>query len=92
MSLAKGEGFSHCKGKEVAADDPPTETVGEETPYSEWDHFEEEGGRDLDSECPPLIGPWYATHIHFPVVLGEYSPPLPSRVWLSICHCDTEVS
>ena len=39
--------------------------------YSE----EEEGSRDPDSECAPLIDPWYDTHMHFLTVPGDYLPP-----------------
>ena len=93
MSLVKDEGSSHHKGKEVVDDDLPTKTVAEETPHSESDRSEEEeGGHDLDSKCPPLIDPWYNTHIHYPMVPDDYSPPPSGCVWLSICHRDTEVS
>ena len=93
MSHAKDEGSSRCKGQEVAADDPLAKTVGEETPFSESDHFEkEEGGYDPNSKCHPLINPWYDAHIHFLVVPGDYLPLPPSHVWLSICRCVTEVS
>ena len=75
MSLAKGDSSSHRKGKEDATDDPPTKTLGEEAPYSKSNRFEEEeGGCDLGSECHPLIDPWYDTHIHFPIVPGDYLP------------------
>ena len=64
-----------------------------ETLLSESDRLEkEEGGCDLNSECHPLIDPWYDAYIHFLVVPSDYLPPLPSRVWLSICRCDTKVS
>ena len=54
---------------------------GEEAPYFESDRSEEEeGSHDPGSECPPLIDPWYDTHLHFPVVLGDYSPLLLGRV------------
>ena len=93
MSLAKGDSSSHCKGKEVATDDPPAEIVGGEAPHSESNHSEEEeGGRDPGSESPPFIDPWYDTHIHFPLVLGDYLPPPSGRVWFSICRHDSEVS
>ena len=87
MSPAKGDSSSHYKGKEVATDDPPAETMGGKAPHSESDR-----GHDLSSECPPLIDPWYDIYIHFPLVLGDYLPPPSSRVWLSICHHDSEVS
>jgi len=35
MMSAKGQGSSHCKGKEIASDDPATKDVGKEAPYSE---------------------------------------------------------
>ena len=93
MLLVKGDSSSRRKGKEVAIDDLPAKTVDGEDPHSELDHFEDkEGVRDPGSECPPLINPWYDTHIHYPVVLGDYSPPLSSRVCISICRRDTEVS
>ena len=33
-----------------------------------------EGGKGMDpnSDCHPLINPWYDTHIHFPMVPGDY--------------------
>ena len=93
MSTAKNESSSYHKGKEVVADNLLTKTVAKKTPHFELDHSEEEeGGHDLDSECPPLIDPWYDTHIHFPMVPSDYSPPSSSRVWVSICRRDTEVS
>ena len=93
MSPAKGESSSHCKGKKVATDDSPAKTVGEKARHSESDRFKEEvQGQDLDNECPPLINPWYDTHIHFPVVSNDYSPPPSGHVWLSLCHRDSEVS
>jgi len=93
MSPAKADSSSRSKGKKVATNDLPIETMGGEDPYSELDHFEEEEGVcDPGSECPPLINPWYDTHIHFPMVPGDYLPLLSSRMWLSICCRDTEVS
>ena len=95
MLPTKGDGSSHRMGKEVVANDPPTKTMGEESPHSKLDHSEdkeEEGGHNLGSECPPLINPWYYIYIHFPMVPGDYLPLSLGRVWLSICHCDTEVS
>ena len=93
MSPVKDEGSSRRKGKEVTPDDPFAKIVGEETYLSELDcSEEEEGGRDPNSECHPFIDPRYDAHIHFPVVPGDYSPPPLSRVWLSICRYDTDVS
>ena len=93
MLLVKGDSSSRCKGKKDATDDSPIKTVGEEAPYSKSNcSEEEEGGCDLGNECHPFIDPWYDTHIHFPVVPGDYSPPPSGRVWLSIFCCDSEVS
>ena len=93
MSPAKDEGSSRCKGKKVTADDPLAKIVGEESPLSKSDHFEkEEGGCDPNSECHPLINPWYNAYIHFPMVPSDYSPRPSGCVWLFICHHDTEVS
>ena len=93
MSPAKDEGSSRRKGKEVATNDPSTKTIGKEAPLSKLDHFEEEeGGCDPNNECPPLIDSWYDTHIHFPVVLGDYLPPPLGHGWLSICCHDMEIS
>ena len=93
MTSVKGEGSSRHKGKEIAADDPPTKAAGKKASLSKSERFEgEEGSCDPNSKCPPLIDLWYDTHTYFPVVLGDYFHPLLGRVWLSIfCH-DTEVS
>ena len=55
---------SRCKGKEAIVDEPPVVAEkGEESPHSGSDRSEEkEVSRGLDSECPPLISPWYDTH------------------------------
>ena len=67
--------------------------MGAVAPYSESDHSEkEEGGRDPGSKCPPFIDPWYGTHIHFLVVLSDYSPLPSGRMWLSVYRRDMEVS
>ena len=93
MTLAKGEGSSRCKGKKIAADDPTTKTASEDAPLSELERSEEEeGGRDLDSECAPLIDSWYNIHTYFLVVLGDYLPLSSGHGWLSICRRDTKVS
>ena len=62
--------------------------------YSESDHSdEEEAQRALDSECTPLINPWYDIHAHFPKVPGDYTSPLPSgHVWLALCRHNTDIS
>ena len=93
MTLAKGKSSSHHKGKEITFDDPATKIVGENAPLFESERFEEEeGGRDLDSECAPLIDPWYDTHAHFLKVSDKYFPLLPGHVWLFICYRNIEVS
>ena len=83
MSLAKGESSSHRKGNEVATDDPLVKTVGGEAPHSESGCSDkEEGGRNPSIEGLPLIDLWYDTHIHFPIVSSDYSPPPLGHVWL----------
>lgn len=85
MTPVKGEGSSRRKGKEIAVDDPATKTVGEDTPLSESEPSkEEERSRDPNNECAPLIDPRNDTHAHFSMAPGDYLPPLPSHVWLSI--------
>ena len=87
MTPAKSQGSSHRKGKAVISTPPTTRDVGEEAMYSESDHSDEEKAQcDLDSECAPLIDPWYDIHPHFPKIPGDYAPPLPSRVWLDLCR------
>ena len=73
---------------------PPIEgEVGEETPLSESECFKEERTtHDLDTECPPLIDPWYDTHSYFPVIPNDYSPFLSSCVWLSLELQKTDTS
>jgi len=93
MSPVKGEGSSYRKGKEIASDDLATKNVGEDAPHFESEHSdEEEGHRDPDSVCAPLIDPWYDTYAHFLKVFGKCLPPPSGRVRLSICHRNTKVS
>ena len=85
MSPTKGEGSSRHKGREVATYNSLIEVMGGKTPHSKSNRSkEEEGGRDPDSKCSPLINPWYDTHIHFSMVPSDYSPPLLGCVWLSL--------
>ncbi|KAL0008852.1 hypothetical protein SO802_010354 [Lithocarpus litseifolius] len=92
MMSAKGQSSSRRKGKEVARDPPAAHEVGEEVIHSEPDHSdEEETQRTPDSECAPLIDPWYDIHPHFSKVPGEYTPP-PGRVWLALCRRNTDTS
>ena len=87
MAQVKSQGSSRRKGKEVASDPPTVPNVGEEAEYSESEHsVGEETQRDLDSECAPLIDPWYEVHPYFPKILGDYALPPPGRVWLAFCR------
>ena len=77
----KSLGSSHCKGKEAVYDPRIEQETGKEAVYSESDHFdEEEARRDPDSECAPLIDPWYDVHHSFLKIPGDYVPSSPSRV------------
>ena len=61
--------------------------VGKEAVYSKSDHFDEEEVQcDPDSECAPLIDPWYDVHPHFPKIPNDYTPPPSGRVWLALCQ------
>ena len=72
---AKGQSSFLRKGKEIVFDPPTARDVGEEAVYSKSDHFdEEEAQRASDSECAPLINPWYDIHAHFPKVPDDYTP------------------
>ena len=65
--------FFPSKGKTVASDSP---AVPEEVERSDSElSTEEETEHNLDSECAPLIDPWYEISPHFPKVPGEYVPP-----------------
>ena len=66
MSPVKSQGSSRCKGKAVASDSPAVPNVGEEMDRSdsEWS-AEEETQRDPNSECAPLIDPWYEVNPRF---------------------------
>ena len=93
MTLAKGEGSSRRKGKEIAFDNPATNAVGKDAHLSELEHSEEEETScNLDSNCAPLIDLWYDTHTYFLTVLGDYLPPPSGCIWLFICRRDTKVS
>ena len=90
---AKSQSFSYSKGKEVISDPPAARDVGEEVVYSESDHSdEEETEHDSDSECTPLIDPWYDVHPHFPQIPGDYAPPPSGCVWLALCRRNTNIS
>ena len=93
MTPAKGQSSSLRKGKDVVSDIPATHDEGEEVVCSKFDSFDEEEPRNpLDSECAPLIDPWYDVHSHFPKVPDNYTPPLLGRVWLALCRHNMEAS
>ena len=82
MSPVKSQGSSCHKGKVIAFDSP---AVPEEMERSDSEWSTEEGTeRDPDSECAPLIDPWYEINPHFPKVLGEYVPPPPGCVLITL--------
>ena len=92
MSPVKSQGSSRRKGKAIAFDSPTVADIGKET-----EHFEsgqsagEETQRDPNSECTPLIDPWYEVHPHFPKVPSDYT--LPSGcVWLALVRRNPDVS
>ena len=81
IAPVKSLGSSHCKGKKAVYDPPIEQETGNEAVYSESDHSDkEEARRDPDSECAPLIDPWYDVHHSFPKIPGDYVPRLPSHV------------
>ena len=92
MTPTKGLSSSCCKGNDVVSDPPAAHDESEEAMYFKPDSSgEEEVRRPLDSECAPLIDPWYDVHSYFPKVPGDYMPPLPpSRVWLALYRHNTE--
>ena len=90
MSPVKSPSSSGRKGKMVASDSP---AIPEEVEHSDSEQStEEETERDLDSECAPLIDPWYEINPHFPKVPGEYVPPPPGRVLITLVRRDPDVS
>ena len=86
MAPMKSLCSSHYNGKEAVYDPSIEQETSEEAVHFELDHSdEEEAQRDPDSECTPLIDPWYDVHPSFPKILGDYVPSLPSHVWLALC-------
>ena len=70
MSPIKSPSFSRRVGKAVAFDPP---AVLEEVDRSDSERStEQEAECDPDSECAPLIDPWYEISPHFPKVPCEY--------------------
>ena len=91
MTPAKGQSSFRRKQKKVVSNPPATHDKGEEAAYSELDSSGEEEARcPFDSECAPLIDPWYDVHSHFPKVLSDYMPSSPGRVWLALCRHNME--
>ena len=93
MAPVKSQGSS-CRKRKKAISDPPTILdVGKEAEYSESEHFdEEEAQHDPNSECAPLIDPWYDVHPYFPKIPSDYALLPPSRVWLALCRQNLDVS
>ena len=90
MSPVKSQGSSRRKGKAVASDSP---TVPEEMERSDSEQSaEEETKRDPDSECAPLINPWYEINPHFLKISDDYVPPLPGRVLITLVRRDPDIS
>ena len=86
----KSPSSSRRKGKAVASDPP---AVPEEVDRSDSERStDEETERDPNSECAHLIDPWYEIGPHFPKVPGEYVPPPPSRVLITLIRRDPDVS
>ena len=93
MSLVKSQGYSRHKGKAITSDPPTVPDVGEEMEHSDLEQStEEETRRNPNSECAPLIDPWYEVHPHFPKVPGDYAPPPPGHVWLALVWRNPDVS
>ena len=90
MSPVKSPSSSRRKGKTVASDSP---AVPEEVEHSDLEQStEEETERDPDSECAPLIDPWYEINPHFPKVPGEYVLLPQGRVLITLVQRDPDVS
>ena len=93
MLPVKSQGSSRHKGKAIAFDSPVVPDVGEETERSESKQSAgEETQHDPNSECAPLIDPWYEVHPYFPKVLGDYVPLSPGRVWLALGRRNPDIS
>ena len=89
----KSQGSSHRKRKKAISDPPTVLDVGKEAESSESEHSdEEEVQHDPDSECAPLIDPWYKVHPYFPKIPSDYALPLLGRVWLAFCWRNPDTS
>ena len=90
MSPVKSQGSSRRKGKAVASDSP---AVPEEMERSDLERSaEEETERDPDSECAPLIDPWYEVNPYFPKIPGDYEPLPSGRVLIALARRNPDVS
>ena len=93
MASVKSQGSSRHKGKKAISDPPAALDVGEEAEYSELEHSnEEEAQRDPDSECAPLIDPWYDVHPYFLKIPSDYALLPPGCVWLTLSRRNLDVS
>ena len=93
MSPVKSQGSSYRRGKAIASDSPAIPDVGEEMERSDSERSaKEETQRDPDSECAPLIDPWYEVNPHFPKIPGDYVPPPPGRVLIALVRRNPDVS
>ena len=89
----KSQGSSRHKGKAIASDSPAVPNVGEEMDRSNSKRSaEEEAQRNPDSECAPLIDPWYEVNPHFPKIPGDYVPPPLGRVLIALVWRNPDVS
>ena len=76
MTPKKGQSSSCHKGKEIVSDPPAACDVGKKAMYFESNHSDKEEAQcALDSECAPLIDPWYDIHPHFLKVPSDYMAP-----------------
>ena len=79
MAPVRSESSSHHKGKKLVVERTPFEREGDrENSFAELGHSEGKGTTcDPNSECLPILEPWYNRHIHFLVVVDGYTyPPL----------------
>ena len=93
MTPVKSQGSSRRKGKEAIFDPPTALDVGKKAKYSESKNSDEEKAQcDPNSECTPLINPWYDIHPHFPKIPSDYVSPQPGRVLLALSQRNPNVS
>ena len=93
MSPVKSQGSSRRKGKAIASDSPAVPDVGEEMDRFDLERsVEEETQRNPNSECAPLIDPWYEVNPYFPKIPGDYVPPPPGRVLIALVRRNPDIS